>query len=115
MAIYTMHGVVRDLCVNCFVHRNMLDELQFVDYLNRRRSAFVGVEDALRGVGDALTIDDSTEAAARAAYLAREYGHQVTLFINPYNVENCSPYFFSVLNVALDLCCISQLTINGIH
>jgi hypothetical protein len=49
-----------------------------------------------------LTIDDGTGAAREAAILARQHGHAVTLFVNPYHVETGEPYWFSLLNAALD-------------
>ncbi|MBK8086429.1 MAG: polysaccharide deacetylase family protein [Devosia sp.] len=50
----------------------------------------------------ALTVDDSTMAAAAACLLARERGHEVTLYLNPYQIVARTPYFFTILNLAID-------------
>jgi hypothetical protein len=99
--IDTAHGIVRNMRPELFVHRNCLDEEQLAAYLKNRKP-YVSLSDCLAGRGDALTIDDSTVAAANTAQLARKFGHEVTIFINGYNVEKRQPYFFSQLNVALD-------------
>jgi hypothetical protein len=97
-----MHGVVDHLDPDLFIHRNMLASALFVEFLERRPTSFGSLEDAAAGRVDALTIDDAIGACRDAALLARERGHRVTLFINPFNVELAKPYWFYVLNVVLD-------------
>ena len=59
-------------------------------------------EAALAREGDALTIDDATGAGREAAAIARECGHEVTLFVNPENVLAGSTYSFAWLCLAID-------------
>ncbi len=107
--IYVTHGSVRDLDSLLFVHRNMVDEASYTDWLRTRNAPFVSLSEALQGRGDALTIDDGTMAAAQAAKIAVSGGHQVTLFVNPYHCESQAPYFFALLNTALDECRLSSV------
>jgi len=111
MTIYAMHGVVRGASGDLSAHRNMIDEESFLSHL-AGRPPYVSVDHALRGEGDALTIDDATEAAGRAAELARQRGHEVELFINPYHVESAAPYFFAILNAALDDSSVSVFSLD---
>jgi hypothetical protein len=101
--VFTSHGVVEQPERELFVHRNMLDRESFREYLRARTDdPFVNLTRALNGEGDALTFDDATEASADGASLAVGLGHQVSLFVNPFNVENGLPYIFVLLNVMLD-------------
>jgi hypothetical protein len=84
-----------------FQYRNLLEAQQFCAFL-RSAPKFVPLADALQGRGRALTIDDATVASARAAKLARDFGHSVTLFINPWNIVARQPYWSSRLNTLLD-------------
>jgi peptidoglycan/xylan/chitin deacetylase (PgdA/CDA1 family) len=101
--IYGCHGTVRSLDGRLFVHINLHDFEAFTRHLAQRPAPYVDLPAALRGEGDALTIDDATLAAAEMAAIARRHGHAVTLFVNPSNVERGMPYFFNRLNVLLDL------------
>src|SRR4051794_15158027 len=100
--ILTMHGVVRERNRDLFVHRNRLDHNGFELYLKKRHQRFVSIELALRGEGDALTIDDGTHAAGVAAQLAVKHGHAATLFVNPYHTVSGDSYFFAWVDTALD-------------
>lgn len=51
---------------------------------------------------DILTVDDSTMGAAQACRIARETGHDVTLFINPAQIIRNRFYWFSRLDALLD-------------
>jgi hypothetical protein len=99
--IFCIHGVVEKRNKKNFLHRNMLDSEKFKEYLLRRENMFVSLDNALRGDGDALTIDDGTEAGAEAAQIAISLGHQVSLFINPFYIADNQPYIFVLLNVTL--------------
>lgn len=99
--IFCIHGVVEKRNKKNFLHRNMLDSEKFKEYLSRRETKFVSLANALKGNGDALTIDDGTEAGADAAQMAIDLGHQVSLFINPFYIEKNQPYIFVLLNVIL--------------
>src|SRR5215208_1735542 len=99
--ILAMHGVVEGMSTARFCHRNLLDRSEFVHHLTER-PPYLSIAAALAGEGRAITIDDATFAAADAALLAREFGHSVMIFINPYNVLTGTVYFFGILNVLLD-------------
>jgi Polysaccharide deacetylase len=107
--IYTAHGIVRDLRPDLFIHRNMLDEADYIRFVANRCDKFISLADALMGRGDALTIDDSTYAAVNAANVARCHGHEVTVFVNPYHSQTGIDYFFSKLNHALDQTVLTTL------
>lgn len=100
--IYAMHGSVATNSGCSFVDRNMISSAAFEEFLKARSSPFVDLDTALAGEGDALTIDDATQAAADAAYIARKHGHHVTVFVNPENIVEQVPYSFLQLNVLLD-------------
>ena len=99
--IFATHGIVDGYDASRYTHRNLIDTDDYRTTLQRRPS-FVPLAEALAGNGAALTIDDATVAAARAALLARDLGHAVTLFINPWQIEDGQPSWFSCLNIWLD-------------
>lgn len=110
--IYAMHGIVQDRKPNLFGHRIFLDYDTFESYLSSR-TRFVDLQAALAGKGDALTIDDATSAAADAARLAISKGHQVTLFVNGFNVKNEYPYCFAQVNRLLDQTQVRSVMFRG--
>lgn len=99
--IFCIHGIVEKRNKNNFLHRNMLDSNKFREYLSQRKTKFVSLDNALKGKGDALTIDDGTVAGASAAQMAVSLGHKVSLFINPFYIVNNQPYIFVLLNIIL--------------
>jgi glycosyltransferase involved in cell wall biosynthesis len=100
--VYVMHGVVDHPVPDSFRDRNMLDREAFIRFLEKRTPKFGALEDAVESASTALTTDDGTRASFEAAVLARELGHEVTAFINPFNVETQTPYWFSLLDLVLD-------------
>ena len=100
--VYVMHGVVDRPVAGSFRDRNMLDREAFIRFLEKRTPKFGSLEDAVELESNALTTDDGTHASFDAAVLARELGHEVTVFVNPFNVETGTPYWFSVLDLVLD-------------
>jgi glycosyltransferase involved in cell wall biosynthesis len=99
--VYAMHGAVERPATDSFVDRNMLDRETFARFLAKRPLKFGSLEQAIDGASDALTIDDATNAAFDAALLARESGHGVVVFLNPFNLDNGAPYWFCLLDVVL--------------
>ncbi len=97
--IYYGHGTVDDRSPDTLLHRTFHDTNAFGEHLRRREEPYVDLSDALAGGGEALTIDDCTAAAAAAARLARDHGHEVTLFVNPGYVDSGRPYYFHRLNM----------------
>jgi peptidoglycan/xylan/chitin deacetylase (PgdA/CDA1 family) len=111
--IYVTHGSDANCKPNLFIYRNILDEGRFADWLLARPRPLVSLTAALAGQGDALTIDDGTVAAARAARLAASLGHRVTLFVNPYHAISDEQYFFALINPALDNCKLEVVEWRG--
>jgi hypothetical protein len=100
--IYAMHGVNKIFTKRSFCDQDFLDTELFKTHLLNRKNRYVSIEDAIEGKGDALTIDDSLRGGLEAATLCRKFGHEVSLFINPFNIEKKVPYWFSILNILLD-------------
>lgn len=69
--------------------------------IRKRSSRFVSLNDALQENGDAITIDDAIIAAYDAAKILVKYGHKVTVFINPYYIEERAAYWFCFLDTTL--------------
>lgn len=113
LIIDTTHGVVPNANPDLFLHLNLLDRHRFIAHLQGREQPYVPLSTCLRGEGDALTIDDSTLAAAEAARLARYYGHAVTLFVNGYNIAEQKCYSFSRLDAALDAAKVESVVYEG--
>lgn len=99
--VLALHGVVDRPRSDVFCDRNMVEAERLRAFL-QSAPKFVPLQVALKGEGQALTIDDATEAAARTALLARSFGHAVTLFVNPWQVEDGRAYGFSWLNAIMD-------------
>lgn len=111
--IFVIHGIARRPQPDMFIYRSYFSSRALQSHLKNRKDRYVSLDMALSGQGDALTIDDATNAGFDAAVLARKFGHDVTLFINPHNVINQSPYFLFVLDVALDKTRRRELFWNG--
>lgn len=99
--VFALHGIVDRVDGKLFCHRAMTGADRVRARLDTTRK-LVPLADALAGKGDALTIDDATVASARAALLARQLGHAVTLFVNPWQIEDGRAYAFAALHWLLD-------------
>jgi hypothetical protein len=99
--VYALHGIVDRPDSRLFCHRNMSDAARVRALLDTKEK-FVSLPEALAGRGAAITIDDATVAAARTALLIRGFGHTVTLFVNPWQIEDGRAYAFCTLNALLD-------------
>ena len=113
MAVYAMHGIFSEGDAKAFQNRCLIREDKFERLLSSLPFKFVSLDDAVAGRGEALTVDDATNAAYRAAKLAREHGHAVTVFVNPYFVRSQRPYFFLELNWFLDRTNCSSIQFEG--
>lgn len=100
--ILACHGIVNNCNATSLLHKNMIDRKKFYLFLKNLNYKLVDIEVAINGNGNALTIDDATYASASAALLAKKMGHEVTIFINPYNIENSKTLFSSLINVAVE-------------
>lgn len=93
-----MHGTVsQGSKLDSIVHRRLLTREIFYEWMSSQ-AKFVSIECALEGKGHAITIDDATYAAYETAKLLRAHGHEVTVFVNMFNIENQQTYFFHILN-----------------
>ena len=99
--VWAMHGVSCRIDHTRLVDRFVADEAAYAGFL-ASSPPFVSLEAALAGEGTALTIDDATHGSARAARLALQHGHMVTLFVNPGQVESGAPYSLAALSSLLD-------------
>jgi peptidoglycan/xylan/chitin deacetylase (PgdA/CDA1 family) len=113
MAIWIMHGIVAQANPLSFTHRILLDSGRFQRFLERRPQKFVDLDEAVADRGDALTIDDSTSAAADAAELCRATGHAVTVFVNARNITRQQTYWFALLNALVDRCTCDSILLDG--
>ncbi len=101
LPVHVFHGVLADWKADSRMDRLYVPRQAFSDFLGALTSQYVPVDDC--GPDDiALTVDDSTMAAAAACLLARERGHEVTLYLNPQQIIDQTPYFFTILNLAID-------------
>lgn len=91
--------------------RNYVSEEILRRYLDTRHEKYGTLSETAKC--DALTVDDSTIGGARACVLAREAGHEVTLFINPAQIARQRPYWFSRLDAILDARTVTALTFEG--
>lgn len=114
MAIYTTHGIVKNRKPKTFWHRNLLDAEKFIEHLQNRPTPYVDLDLALAGHGDAFTIDDATVASYEAAKTAREYGHEVTLFINTALIDQSLVYTSAYLDIFIDVIEKDFVTYNGV-
>ena len=112
MTLHMLHGCSPewDNQQECF--RNYVPVSALRSFLDRRPRAY-GKWNEIGGV-DHLSIDDSTRGAAAACRLARSLGHEVTLFVNPRQIDIGQPYFFSLLDSVLDNRRRNTLRFNGV-
>ena len=94
---------------------DFLDYEVLIDHLASRKEKYVSLREALEEKGDALTIDDSLMGGLEAAILCRQFGHEVSLFINPFYIQNQFLYWFCVLNIFLDSDQIKKVSWEGIE
>ena len=108
MALFFLHGVVDEWSAGAATHRNYVAREWFERHL-RGRIAPYGEWKGKTAEGDFLSVDDATRAGAAACRVARELGHEVIFFVNPLQVATGTPYFFSVLDAALDTRTVSSV------
>jgi hypothetical protein len=99
--VHTFHGVLADWNGARLVDRLYVPRDAFLSRLEKSSTKYVKVQNC--GPSErALTVDDSTIAGAEACMIARRFGHEVTLFLNPHQIISQTPYFFTILNLAID-------------
>lgn len=100
--IYISHGTVPRWSSQRISHALFLPEAKIARHLRWRRVKYVPLAQALRGQGDALTIDDGSHGALRLALMARHYNHAVSWFVNGRNVEDRTHYYPFQISSMLD-------------
>lgn len=110
-----LHGCVPSWHPHVQAERNYVPEDALKRYLDARRVPYQRLADAAKGNADVdvLTIDDSTCGAARACRLAREAGHEVTLFVNPAQITRRRLYWFSRLDAIMDQRKVATAVFDG--
>ena len=113
MTIFLLHGIVDDYVQGASAYRNYLPRDAFETHLRGRRAPFAGWS-ADGAAGDVLTIDDATRAGADACLAARRLGHEVTFFVNLYQIASGEPYFFSLLDAIVDARTAASVVYQGV-
>ncbi|GIF65560.1 hypothetical protein Ais01nite_35950 [Asanoa ishikariensis] len=112
--ILALHGAINAPDPQSFTSRNFVSEQEAIQQFKLISAQVVDVAEAVSGRGIAITVDDSTEAAANVARLLADAGMAVTLFVNPWNIESRQVYPFAVLNCALDQTSLQQVGFEGV-
>jgi hypothetical protein len=113
MRIDFLHGIVDHWVADSSTDRLYVSRASFEGHLKRRPAAYSTWGDSEPAGDDILMVDDATRAGAEACRLARDLGHEVIFFINPYQVVAGRPYFFSVLDVFIEERSASSVTYCG--
>jgi peptidoglycan/xylan/chitin deacetylase (PgdA/CDA1 family) len=114
MALHLLHGCVDTWAPGFQSTRNFVSESSLCRFLGEGTRKYErwpenGADPHI------LTVDDSTRGAARACQIARNLGHEVTIFINPAQIARAQQYFFTVLDAVLDRRVIQNLSFNGLR
>jgi len=110
--IFATNGILDKRTEHRFAHHRFEDRKTYCALLKSGQK-FVSLRDAVEDKGPGLTIDGATVAAANAANLAREFGQEVTLFVNPWQIISGRPYWFSRLDNLLDQIDEREIEWNG--
>lgn len=97
--IYELHGTIA-LATSSITERRFVSKDKFLQWAHKN-GPFVGLDDALLDLGNAISIDDSTFGAYESALALRQADIPVTMFINMYNIIYKKDYFFHQLNSLL--------------
>jgi len=108
-----LHGVVRTWRADRFSHKNYVSRRALAAYLRRQRSPYAERFPPPSTDSSLLTVDDSTRAAALACLIARQRGHGVQFFVNPYQISTGEPYFFTMMDAYIDHRAVSCVSFAG--
>ncbi|MBI3785903.1 MAG: polysaccharide deacetylase family protein [Deltaproteobacteria bacterium] len=112
MNVYLLHGTVDDWTPGRMAHQNYVPRPALETYLRQRDRPFAAwCRDAT--AGDVLTVDDATRAGADACLAARQLGHEVVFFVNAFQIASGQPYFFSLLDAAIDARTVDSVSYAG--
>jgi hypothetical protein len=109
--IHFIHGCASSWHANLQVVRNYVPEDSLKRHLLERDIPYGPLSES--DEYDALTVDDSTNGAARSCVLARETGHEVTLFINPAQIERRRTYWSGLFDAIVDDRRVETTTFEG--
>jgi hypothetical protein len=112
--IYISHGLVPNWCSGRISHALFLPERAVERHLQERKQKYVSISQAISGGGDALTVDDASYGGLRLALLARQFGHQVSWFVNGGYVEHGTQYYPFQLSSMLDDTRLSHCEFEGL-
>lgn len=99
--IYEIHGAIDQVDPKKVSHRRILSMNKLINWINNKER-FVSIADSLNGNGDAITIDDGIFLAYNTAKVIKINGHEISIFINGYNITRQEDYYFIRLNHILD-------------
>jgi len=108
MALHLLHGSTTEWNSRLQSCRNFVPQDKLRKYLEEQPRKYMNFEDDLENP-HVLTVDDSTRGAADACMLAKMLGHEVTLFVNPFHIATCAPYFFTLFDEVLDARSINRI------
>ena len=98
--IYILHGSCAEWRHDLQSMRQYVPEETLRDYLKSRHNLFVDPDSNVDG--DVLTVDDSTRGAFETCMIARQLGHEITLFVNPSQIISGNDYWFSRFDALVD-------------
>ncbi|MDT9678141.1 polysaccharide deacetylase family protein [Pseudomonas sp. JV414] len=110
--VYMLHGCSDNWQPDAQSSRNFVSESTLIRHLKFRSEKYGCL--GLDHDRDILTIDDSTEGAARACELAREAGHEVTLFVNAAQIISGRQYWFTQFDSILDSIGADSIVFRGV-
>ena len=97
---YILHGSSPHWTSALQSMRHYVPEQALRSYLAERTDRFVDPDAGT--AGDVLTVDDSTRAGYETCLIARELGHDITLFVNPSQIISGKDYWFSRFDALVD-------------
>jgi hypothetical protein len=98
--VFILHGSARNWDAASQSMRHYVPEQSLRAYLVGRSEPFTDPDECT--AGDILTVDDSTRGGAQTCLIARELGHEVTLFLNPSQIISGRNYWFSRFDALVD-------------
>ena len=110
--VFILHGSSRDWDAGRQAMRHYVPEQTLRAYLTERSHPFVDPDSGEQG--DVLTVDDSTRGGAETCFIARELGHEVTLFLNPSQIISGHDYWFSRFDALVDERRATTATYDGV-
>ncbi len=103
LQIFNMHNIVNHYSKELMTHKNCFDYFEFEKFIRNKEDRFIDLKKAIQSnKGNVLTIDDATMGAYNAALLCAVNKNYVTIFINPYYIEENRNYFMHYLSYFIE-------------